>query len=467
MKRIKYSLEQTRALDLLEDDHTTRVLFGGQAGGGKSFFGSSWQIEQRIKYPGTRGYIGRNTLALLKKSILVTFFDLVNYLDLSSKIQFKEQKSRIEFWNGSVIELLELDYKPRDPDFNYLGSTEFTDGFIEEGITIYKRACEILLSRTRYKHDEYNLTRKQLITCNPGPGWIKDDIVVPILEGKPYNEKNAFVPATLESNPNQKFVTLYKENLESMDNAYDRARLLHGDWYAVPQTGGEFYKDFKHDKHVVQNAAYDPDLALHISLDENVNPYLACTIWQLNGKKATQIDEITMANPRNTLHDTCKEFAKRYHGHRSGLFIYGDATSKKQDTKLEKGYNFFKLAVQYLKEFHPVLRVPKANPSVIMRGNFLNTVFRSEFDNIEIRISDICSNSILDLQMLKEDSDGKKKKQLIIDPLTRVSYQQYGHCSDTLDYLICEAYKDSFTKYQKGPDDVPRQIHHFKRNDSY
>ena len=61
---MKLTYKQTAALDILEDDTTTELLFGGGAGGGKSAFGCWWQIRRRLKYPGTRGLIGR---AKLKK----------------------------------------------------------------------------------------------------------------------------------------------------------------------------------------------------------------------------------------------------------------------------------------------------------------------------------------------------------------------------------------------------------------
>ena len=52
-------------------------------------------------------------------------------------------------------------------------------------------------------------------------------------------------------------------------------------------------------------------------------------------------DEVCLESPRNNLRYLCAEFKKRFKGHVAGLFVYGDATSRKQDTKLEKGYNFY------------------------------------------------------------------------------------------------------------------------------
>lgn len=477
---IKLSKEQTQAWDYLGEVNkiTSRVIYGGQAGGGKSFLICLWQIQRRLTYPGTRGYIAREVLRDLKDSVLITFFDVARLMSL--KYKYNDQKSFIDFENGSRIQLLEVKYRPSDPDFNDLGSTEYTDGAIEEGVSVHKRAAEFLLSRTRYKHAEFGLTRKQLITCNPGAGWIKDEIVLPHNEGKK-QKKNKFVRAILESNPNQAFVTLYKETLEGLDDPYDKARLLHGDWYAMPQTGGEFYKEFDQVKHIseVDDSRYDYDKAIHISFDENVNPYITLTVWQVEittadedkgvaGKKeVTQIDEFCLKHPNNTLKKLCSSFEARYNSHEAGLFIYGDATSKKQDVKLEKGYDFFSLARQYLTKFRPSLRVPLKNPSVVMRGNFINQIFRDNFDDIVINISEVCSHSIEDYNQVKEDADGTKKKDKFKDPKTQVTYERYGHCSDANDYFLCKVFENSFNLYLKGPNKPERIIRKRPQTSAY
>ena len=44
-----------------------RSLIGGGAGGGKTALGCYWQLKQRLKYPNTRGLIGRAVLKTLKE----------------------------------------------------------------------------------------------------------------------------------------------------------------------------------------------------------------------------------------------------------------------------------------------------------------------------------------------------------------------------------------------------------------
>lgn len=238
--------------------------------------------------------------------------------------------------------------------------------------------------------------------------------------------------------------------------------LIYGNPFG--STGGEFYKQFNRRKNVIDvrtisgfNAgkrAYNPALPLHISFDFNVNPYMSCTIWQMVGKKVYQIDEICLENPNNTTYQVCKEFSMRYHDHIAGLFIYGDPAGKHEDTRVEKhdvkGYNDYLIISKQLVKFHPKLRVALSAPAVVARGNFINKIFIDTYEGIEIFIHENCKKSIADYVYLKEASDGLKLKEKVKNPETLVTYEKYGHTSDSGDYFICAAFVTEFSKFQRG-----------------
>lgn len=215
------------------------------------------------------------------------------------------------------------------------------------------------------------------------------------------------------------------------------------------RTGGEFLKQFKTEKHV-SNYPYNEALPIHITFDENVLPYLTCNVFQLNNGLLRQIDEIMLKDPFNTLKDTCEEFMKRYGNNRQGLFVYGDATSKKQDTKLQKGQNFYLLIKGYLSKNKPIFRVPKSNPSVIMSRNFTNDLLAGLIDGIDIGFDSKCRNSINDYQYCTEDEEGKVNKKVIRDKVTGQSYQEYGHACDTLRYILTAMFIEKYKKFMKG-----------------
>lgn len=221
-----------------------------------------------------------------------------------------------------------------------------------------------------------------------------------------------------------------------------------GHWGKL-RTGGEFLKQFKTEKHVGVHP-YNNTLPLHIVFDENVLPYLTCNVFQLDNGHLKQIDEIMLKDPLNTLKDTCDEFLKRYGSNMQGLFVYGDATSKKSDTKIQKGQNFYLLIKGYLSKQKPIFRVPKSNPSVIMSRNYTNDLLAGEIEGIKLSIDSKCRNSINDYQYCTEDEEGKVNKKVIRDKVTGQSYQEYGHATDCLRYILTAMFQDKYKKFMRG-----------------
>lgn len=231
------------------------------------------------------------------------------------------------------------------------------------------------------------------------------------------------------------------------DNAYYQIYGL-GNWGKL-RTGGEFWKDFNPNVHI-RKTYWNEDLPIHLVFDENVNPYLTCLVWQIDGKNAYQIDEICLPDPLNRRHHICNEFKKRYPNLRvKGLFIYGDRTSKKEDTGKEKGENFFTDIQKYLVDYRPTLRLQSVNPSVVQSGGFVNSIFAGRTD-IEILIGENCKKSIYDIQYTLEDSDGTIKKTKKTHPVTKITYEEFGHVGDCLRYFITMAFANEYQTYLRG-----------------
>ena len=232
-RQINYNFKpltrQSEALKFLSaDSQVETILYGGAAGGGKTMLGCMWQILRRLKYPGTRSLIGRAKLDTLKKTTMNTFFQVANDIGLKAgeDFSYNQQSHIIKFSNGSEIILADLFLYPSDPNFQDLGGLELTDVFLDEATEISEKAYSIVCSRIRYKLNEYNLTPKILLTCNPSKGWIYNQFYLPY-KNQNLPEHLAFVPALPGDNIH--LPEAYVTSLSRLPEA-DRKRLLEGDW---------------------------------------------------------------------------------------------------------------------------------------------------------------------------------------------------------------------------------------------
>jgi hypothetical protein len=429
------------------------VLFGGAIRGGKTFAGLGALILLCRMFPGSRWAVVRDTLPTLKRNTIPSWEKIKPKAFIKS---YNQETQTITMVNGSQIIFFPQNYE-NDKEWNRWKGLEVNGFLLEEINELQKKAFTKAIERAGShiitsaniigeKPEEIKQPKPMIIaTCNPTNNWVKDLIYTPWKHGE-LNPKWKYIPARIFDNP---FISQdYIDNLNNMPK-HEYEVFVNGDWDVNLKTGGEFYKSFDIEKHTETNE-YDPAQPLHISFDENVNPYITATVWQVEGKKLKQIKEFCLETPQNTVRKLCEAIAIEYRGHLGGGFIYGDATSKKQDTKLEKGHNFFTLIRDYLIDFRLNLRVPASNPSVVMRGNFINQVWDKGFMDIEIIIDRDCKESVADYMNVKEDSDGKKKKTKIKNPETGVTYEEYGHTSDANDYFICEVLKTEFGQYSTG-----------------
>lgn len=226
--KLEFTNTQAQAISYLLDNKTTEVLFGGAAGGGKSWVGCAWLLLQCMKYPNTRYLMGRSKLDSLKKTTLNTFFEVCKTYKLQSGLHynFNAGSNIITFANGAEILLKDLFLYPSDKNFDNLGSLELTGAFIDECNQITEKAKNIVASRMRYKLDEYNLIPKLLMTCNPAKNWVYTQYYRPAKEGKqkPYRK---FIQSLVDDN--EYISKYYKTQLQTLDEL-SKQRLLFGNW---------------------------------------------------------------------------------------------------------------------------------------------------------------------------------------------------------------------------------------------
>ncbi|AHJ98943.1 hypothetical protein [Hymenobacter swuensis] len=454
------SWKQHLAWQALEDDTTEEVMYGGAAGGGKSFLGCSWKVYRRLRYPDSRGVTARTRLIDIKESTVITYFKVLAAwgLVMGKDYRYVTRSGAPEalvFNNGSREIFKELSYSPADEDYQRLGSLEITDCWIEEANDgVPEKGADIIKSRIRWKLAEFGLIPKILITCNPGYTWVRLKYVYDVENNpvllKPYQK---VIQALVTDNPDREFVRIYKKSLEQLRD-YDRQRLLEGDWNAVEKTGGEMYPSFDTQLHVGDYAGtYDPELPLHITLDFNLTPGVTLNVWQVRGKEATQLDEFTQDSKTKL---ACQRFMRKYGQHRAEVFVYGDPAGKHGDTRTEQGSNDFTIVIKELRGLPKVTqRIEASAPSVSMRALWIDEILEHEQDGIRIRLDRKCNTTSTDYQKVKKASDGTKEKKKVTDPKTKVSYEPYGHATDANDYFLCRCFQSEWRAYQRQGNNKP------------
>jgi len=228
------------------------------------------------------------------------------------------------------------------------------------------------------------------------------------------------------------------------NNSEERGKALV---FANPfaQTGGEFYSSFNRLRHV-GDIRYDPSLPIHISFDQNSVPYNSASIWQVkrNGDlwDLNCVDEIALANPRNSTEEVCDEFILRYANHKSGLFYYGDASGHNRQTLNKDFLHHYEIIAYKLRRYltNDSDRTLYVNPSLVLRRDFINRMFEDKLP-IRVMINEDCHYMIADYMYLKQAIDGGKDKHIVTDKETGDKYQKYGHLSDSADYLMVELFK--------------------------
>ena len=221
--------------------------------------------------------------------------------------------------------------------------------------------------------------------------------------------------------------------------------------------GGEAYKQFTKEKNVIQNRIigglpelYDKSIPLWVTFDFNVLPYIACTIHQIKGKRDIQIDQVILRHPRNEIKDVCQVINTKYADHTAGMTVCGDPSGRREDTRTERGQNDFTIITQHLKKFRPVLKVADKAPPVAIRIDFINAVFKTQFNGLEFLIGSNCIETIDDYLFGKEAEDRTKMKEMVTDPVTKQKYQKYHHITDANDYHYCKMFARDFEIFQHG-----------------
>lgn len=428
-----------------------------------SYLGSCWIVSSCFRFPGIRAVIARKVIKSVKESTFNTVKNVMSSWGLVKDVHYKinNVENTVTFWNESTIFLKELEDAPSDPQFERLGSNEYTIAFVDEVSEISEKAIEVLFSRLRWKVAETFKTPRLLMTTNPCLTWVRSRFVQDE-DGNPVvtDINEAYVPFTLFDNPDEQFRITYRMGLSRIKDKATRERLLYGNWDFIDSGEMCAYDSFDGEKHLIMNLfekKYDSLKPVITSWDFNVSPYMSMFSAQINyEKKEVYILEECLGMPAQKENNTPKLSQKVANiwlrrGHVGGIVITGDPAGKSRSSQTEDGVNNYTIITNNMSS--PVLK-PKTlllntQPPHTTRLEFVNALLEG-YDGWTIMIDIKCRKLTEDLVYQKKNSDGTKQKIKATDPKSKVKYEKYGHLSDCLDYFLCLFLKDSYAKYVRA-----------------
>ena len=217
------------------------VLFGGAAGGGKSYGQVVDALLFALKYPKSRQLILRRTYTELEKSLIRTAQELYP----RDIFQYNSSKHYGKFPNGSIID---FGYCDKEDDVFKYQSAEYDIIRFDELTHFTEFMYKYLTTRIRGVN---NYPKQVKSSTNPGGvghNWVKErfiDIGPPNIQ----HGRRIFLPSFLQDN---KFLMEsdpgYVDRLKEQDEKHQKA-LLYGDWDIFD---GQYFTEFKRDLHVVE-----------------------------------------------------------------------------------------------------------------------------------------------------------------------------------------------------------------------
>lgn len=240
--RLRLTRKQKRFIDATEAE----VLFGGAAGGGKSYGQMLDALLFALKYPGSKQLVLRRTFAELDKSLIRTALAVYP----REIFIFNASSHTGRFKNGSCID---FGYCAAENDVYQYQSAEYDCIRFDELTHFTEMQYVYLISRVRGANDFPKQIKSSTNPGGVGHSWVKARFIDPAPAGESFigtgGMRRVFIPSLLDDNS---FLNRhdpdYKRRLEALPEREKKA-LLFGDWNIFE---GQYFNEFSENKHCIE-----------------------------------------------------------------------------------------------------------------------------------------------------------------------------------------------------------------------
>lgn len=421
------------------------LLFYGSYGSGKSIYIADKWIHKARYQKYFRGYFGRKVLEDVRGTVHKTIIDRIRELYLDHLFEFsdkpngsmrivcKETGNEMLPFGASNAQSLKSIKDPTDFFCEEMDQFSFEDfGFIYSRLRTEKAITQFWGAFNTERIYQSHWIRKVFFDGEYADQSFK--LLANYTDNYFINQEEYYKKLLLIANGNVAVL-----------NAIAR-----GEWGMV-RSGNEFWKQFDETRHV---KPVQPDLTttIHVSLDENVTPYVTVSLWQIVAKNLRQIHEIPCKTPNNNAPKAAHKLADYLDSinYTDVVFIYGDPSASARSTIDPDSASFYDKFISILRGrgYKVINRVARSAPQIALSAAFINDIYQNEYNGYSITISDRCFTSIEDYMLVKEDADGKMLKPKVKDKETQVTYEQFGHFSDAKRYFITKILESEFNNYK-------------------
>lgn len=282
----------TKKQQLFLNSNAFETLFGGAAGGGKSYGQLIDALLYALKYPKSKQIIFRRTFPDLEKSLIRVSLEFYP----KNIATYTSNKHIWNFKNGSIID---FGYIDSEKDVYQYQSAEYDVIRFDELTHFTEYMYTYMISRCRGANPYPKMMKSSTNPGGIGHSWVKErfiDIGEPNkIHECPLNEETSetgtriFIPSLVTDN---KFMLEYDPDyIKRLDNLPEKERkaLKYGDWDIYD---GIFFPEFKRSVHVIEPFIIPKYWDRYIALDYGLDMFAVLFIARDPKGKAYVYNEI-------------------------------------------------------------------------------------------------------------------------------------------------------------------------------